>query len=51
MIAELVIDSKREKVTAVQSQYAKAKVEALYEDEQAMIDMPDERPEIKQLRD
>lgn len=44
MIADLIIESKRDK-------YAKTKIEEIYDDEQVMIEMPEERPEVKKLRD
>ena len=33
------------------TQYAKTKIEEIYDDEQVMIEMPEERPEVKKLRD
>ena len=33
------------------TQYCRMKIEELFDDEQVMIEMPEERPEIKKLRD
>jgi len=51
MIADLVLDSKREKVGSLDTQYSKFKIEALFDEEQVLIEMMEERPEIKKLRD
>lgn len=44
MIADLIIESKRDK-------YSKTKIEELFDDEQIVVEMAEERPEVKKLRD
>lgn len=47
----MIIDSNREEVTLPLSQYSRLQVEVLYDQQQAMINLVEERPEIKHIKE